>query len=49
MAKTNTIGKLEGLPGYLWYHPTGISNILSMAEMEKYFPVTYGKKKVNYS
>ena len=37
---TNTI-KLKSLPGDVWYHPNVIDKIISMAEVEKYLPVTY--------
>ena len=37
---TNTIGHLHGY-GWVWYHPTGIANILSLARVKKLFPVTY--------
>ena len=38
--KNNTT-KLKSLPGYVWYHPNVIDKIISMAEVEKYLPVTY--------
>ena len=43
--KTNIIGKLKGSPGGVWYNPDRDSNILSMAKVEKYLPVTYGREK----
>ena len=45
MTNTNMIGKNKGLSGYVCYLPNAISNILSMDEVDKYFPVNYGKEK----
>ena len=39
------VGKLKVFPVDVWYQSNGNSNILSMAEVENYFPVTYGKGK----
>lgn len=38
---TNMIGRLPGYPGKVWYNPDGIANILSLADMEKYFFIKY--------
>jgi len=43
--RTNLVGKLVGFPGDVWYRPNGIANILSMTEVEKYFPLTDGQDK----
>ncbi len=41
ITKTNMIGIMPGYPGEVWYNPKGIANILSMANVKKYFRVTY--------
>jgi hypothetical protein len=39
---TNMIGHLPGF-GAVWYHPSGIANILSFAKVAKDFHITYDK------
>jgi hypothetical protein len=38
---TNLISHFPGFPGEVWYNPDGITNILSLADAEKYFRVCY--------
>ena len=45
VSRTNMIGDFKGYPEPVWYDPNGIANILSMAQVERYFPVTYGDEK----
>ena len=40
------VGDLSGY-GTVWYHPDGIANILSLAEVQKQFHVTYDSSKQN--
>ena len=42
---TNMIGRLPGYPGEIWYNPDGIANILSLADAEKYYHVTYDSRQ----
>jgi Zinc knuckle len=42
---TNLIGRLPGYPGEVWYHPDGITNILSLGDMEKHFCITYDSQQ----
>ena len=39
-------GDLSGY-GTVWYHPDGIANILSLAEVHKQFHVTYDSSQQN--
>jgi hypothetical protein len=41
-----TIGELSGF-GTVWYHPTGIANVLSLAKVQKIFRVTYDSTEGN--
>ena len=41
---TNIIGYLTGYPDQIWYDPRQISNILSMALVEKHLLIIYGKE-----
>jgi hypothetical protein len=42
---TNMIGRFPGYPGEIWYNPNGIANILSLADAEKYYHVTYDSRQ----
>ena len=47
VTRTNTIGDLPGY-GTVWYHPSGIANILSLARVRKAgYDVTYSSKDGN--
>ena len=35
------MGDLEGFPEPLWFTPDGIANVLSLANVRKYFEVEY--------
>ncbi len=35
------IGDIPGYPGEVWYNPKGNANILSMANVKKYYQITY--------
>jgi hypothetical protein len=37
----NLIRKLPGYPSKVWYNPDGITNIISLTDAEKYFPMCY--------
>ncbi len=41
VTQTNMIGEMPGYPGEVWYNPKGIANILSMANVKKYYRITY--------
>ena len=43
---TNMVGNLPGF-GIVWYHPYGIANILSMANINKKFLITFDRKNDN--
>ena len=45
-ARTNQIGFLPGY-GWVWYHPQGIANILSLACVIKLFHVSFGSAADN--
>jgi len=45
VTRTNKVGTLPRYPGKTWYHPNGIANILSMTDVERYYPVTYRPEK----
>ena len=38
---TNMIGEMPGYPGEIWYNPRGIANILSVANVQKHYRITY--------
>ena len=40
MSSTNKIGLLQGY-GWVWYHPTGIANILSLSRVKSKFRICY--------
>jgi hypothetical protein len=42
---TNLIGCLPGYPGEVWYNPAGITNIISLADAEKYFRVRFDSER----
>jgi hypothetical protein len=42
--RTSMIGDLPGYDGEVWYNPTGIANILSLSDVEKYHQVTYDSR-----
>jgi hypothetical protein len=44
--KTNLIGDLAGY-GTVWYHPTGIANILSLSRVKKNHRITYDSEAGN--
>ena len=46
ITRTNLVGDLSGY-GTVWYHPDGIANILSLAEVCKLFHVTYDSSQQN--
>ena len=46
ITRTNLVGDLRGY-GTVWYHPDGIANILSLAEVRKRFHVTYDSSQQN--
>ena len=46
ITRTNLVGDLSGY-GTVWYHPDGIANILSLAEVCKQFHVTYDSAQQN--
>ena len=46
ITRTNLMGNFGGC-GMVWYHPDGIANILSLAEVCKQFHVTYDSSKRN--
>ena len=46
ITRTNLVGDLCGY-GTVWYHPDGIANILSLAEVRKRFHVTYDSSQQN--
>ena len=44
---TNQMGWLGDYPEPVWYNPTGIANILSLANVKKYYHVTYDSKSTD--
>ena len=46
VSQNNLIFHLMGYPQQLWYDLKVISNILSLALVDRYFPGTYGKEKI---
>ena len=46
ITRMNLVGDLCGY-GTAWYHPDGIANILSLAEVRKHFHVTYDSSQQN--
>jgi hypothetical protein len=41
----NQVADLPGYPEPVWYHKDGIANILSLARVSKFFPVTFNNKE----
>ena len=46
ITRTSLVGNFSRY-GTVWYHPDGIANILSLAEVQKQFHVTYDSSKQN--
>ncbi len=44
---TNIIGEMPEYPGKVWYNPKGIANILSLANVKRYYRVTYDSSHGN--